>query len=290
MTSYIQVNERLSYYSHLMRLHKPVGTLLLLWPTLWALWLATSGHPNQTILVIFILGVFLMRSAGCVANDIADRHIDGYVARTQERPLAKKLVSVKEAVLLAGSLLAAAFGLVLFCNSLTIELAFIGVGLALFYPLMKRFTYMPQLGLGVAFAWSIPMAFAAETNEIPLAAWFLFLTVTIWPIIYDTMYAMVDREDDSKIGVKSTAILFADMDRLIIGLLQILFVLMMVALGLMFRLHLIYYISLGVVACMFIYQQWLISTRDTRQYFKAFLNNQWVGCVIFVAIVLSYTI
>lgn len=284
----MQLRERLPQYAYLMRLDKPIGILLLLWPTLWAIWLAGVGKPDPVNLIVFILGVMLMRSAGCIMNDFADRHIDKHVTRTRNRPLTSGKVTSKEALLLAGLLSLCAFLLVLLCNSFTIMLAFIGAALVVIYPFMKRFTHLPQFGLGVAFSWGVPMAFAAETGQITLSAWFLFLTATIWPIIYDTMYAMVDREDDVKIGVKSTAILFARMDIIIIALLQLLFVVMLVIVGLMFCLDVAYYFSLLMVAILFCYQQFLIKDREPSKCFAAFLNNNWIGFVIFIGIWMSH--
>lgn len=281
------IRARLPHYVALMRLDKPIGILLLLWPTLWALWLASSGKPDLKILFIFISGVILMRSAGCVINDFADRNVDGCVARTRNRPLAAGNVSPIEAILLAALLSCLAFILVLFCNRETILFAFVGLFLTILYPFLKRVTHLPQLGLGVAFAWGVPMAFAAQTNSVSLAAWFLFCTGMVWPLIYDTMYAMVDRADDVKIGVKSTAILFNDMDKMIISLLQILFIAMLIIVGLMFRLKHIYYKAIFVVALLFLYQQWLIKKRQPAECFAAFLNNNWVGFVIFVGIFLG---
>lgn len=282
------IRNRLSQYACLIRLHKPVGILLLLWPTLWALWLASKGHPDPTILAIFVAGVFLMRSAGCVMNDFADRHFDGHVERTRHRPLAAGQVTVFEALIIAGLLSFSALLLVLQCNQLTIYLSFVGAGLALLYPFLKRVTHLPQVGLGMAFTWGVPMAFAAETGAVNMSGWFLFFTGMLWPVIYDTMYAMVDREDDVKIGVKSTAILFDAMDKLIIGLIQILFVILLVVIALMFELHKVFYLCIGAVAALFIYQQWLIKDRDSHKCFKAFMNNNWVGFVIFIGIALSY--
>lgn len=280
--------EKLKNYAYLVRLHKPIGILLLLWPTLWALWLASRGSPSPKLLFIFITGVIIMRSAGCIVNDFADRHVDGHVERTRHRPLATGQVSVREALMLAALLGAMAFILVLACNTFTILLAFVGAALAIIYPFLKRITHLPQLGLGLAFSWGVPMAFAATNGRVGLSAWLLFSTCVLWPVIYDTLYAMVDRNDDLTIGVKSTAILFNEMDKLIIALLQCLFVIAMVMVGLMFNLHLIYYVSLIVVAILFIYQQWLIKDRTPMLCFKAFLNNNWVGFVIFLGIVLSY--
>lgn len=284
----MQIKNRLYQYALLTRLNKPIGALLLLWPTLWALWLAGKGHPQPSILMIFIIGVILMRSAGCAANDFADRHVDGQVERTKNRPLASGKIKSIEAIMVAGILLLASFLLVLQCNLFTIQLAFVGAALALVYPFLKRYTHLPQLGLGAAFAWGVPMAFAALTNSIPLSAWFLFFTALLWPIIYDTMYAMVDRNDDEKAGIKSTAILFGAHDKLVIGLLQILFLMMLTITGILFDLNVFYYVSLMIVVVLFVYQQWLIQARDRAKCFAAFLNNNWVGLVIFIGIVLSY--
>ena len=281
------LREPCASYLILMRLNKPIGILLLLWPTLWGLWLASQGQPQGKILAIFVIGVILMRSAGCIINDFADRHLDGHVKRTRDRPLACGKVSPRAALILAALLSFSAFLLVLFCNAFTIFLAFIGLALTSLYPLMKRFTHLPQCGLGVAFAWGIPMAFAAEVNQLTAAAWFLFLTAMIWPIIYDTMYAMVDREDDQRAGIKSTAILFNSMDKHIIALLQAVFVLMLIFVGIIFQLHRIYYAALFVATLCFIYQQWLIKDRDVTRCFRAFLNNNWVGLIIFLGIYLS---
>lgn len=278
---------QLPYYFQLMRLHKPIGILLLLWPTLWALWLAKRGFPDLKILMVFITGVVLMRSAGCVINDFADKKFDRYVTRTKDRPYASGKVQTTEVIGLAGFLVFLAFLLVLSCNSLTIMLAFVGMGLAVAYPFLKRITHLPQLGLSLAFTWGVPMAFAAQLNYIPKNAWFLFVTGTVWPLMYDTIYAIIDRKDDVKIGVKSTAILFDDMDKLIIGLLQTLFVAMLVIVGLMFRLKFPYYFSLVIVISLFIYQQWLIKTRDPEKCLAAFNNNNWVGLAIFAGIVFS---
>lgn len=282
------MRDQLKQCAYLMRLHKPIGIFLLLWPTLWALWLASAGKPNVIIVVIFILGVILMRSAGCVINDIADRNIDGRVERTRLRPLATGKVSVREALVLFFILIFAAFLLVLLLNTFTILLAFVGAALTVFYPLMKRFTHLPQVGLGVAFAWSVPMAFAAEINSIPASAWLVFVIAVIWPVIYDTMYAMVDRRDDLKIGVKSTAILFGSHDKFIIGLLQSIILLLFVLLGYFFQLNLYYYCSVIVAALLFSYQQWLIKDREPQKCFAAFLNNHWVGLSVFTGIFLSY--
>lgn len=274
-------------YAYLLRLHKPIGTLLLLWPTLWGLWLASAGFPASNVLLIFVAGTFLMRSAGCAVNDFADRHVDGRVTRTKNRPLAQGVISSRGALLVAAVLSLVAFLLVLQCNWLTIELSIIAAIIAFIYPFLKRFTHLPQVGLGVAFSWGVPMAFAAVLNEVPLRGWFLFLACVLWPIIYDTYYAMVDREDDVKVGVKSTAILFAQRDKWILGLLQFLFLVMLTLVGVCFNLSTIYYSSLVVVGLLFVYQQQLIKHRERDKCFQAFLHSNWVGLVIFLGIYLG---
>ncbi len=280
--------QQLRQYVYLMRLDKPIGILLLLWPTMWALWLASAGRPDTVILLVFIAGVILMRSTGCILNDFADRSFDGHVTRTQDRPLARGTIPPSYALCLAATLSLMAFLLVLHCNLLTIVLAFIGAVLTLLYPYLKRVTHLPQVGLGLAFAWGIPMAFAAETGSVSQAAWVLFLAAAIWPVIYDTMYAMVDRADDVNIGVKSTAILFAQHDRAIIALLQLSFLLVMGIVGWLFQLPHRFMFALLIVAVLFIYQQWLIRARAPQHCFAAFLNNHWVGFVIFLGILSSY--
>ncbi len=279
---------RLKLYAQLMRLHKPIGIYLLLWPTLWSLWLATDQMlPSISNLIIFVLGVVLMRSAGCVINDFADRKIDSHVKRTEDRPLASGKVSTQEALILFSVLIIAAFLLVLMTNVLTIQLSIGGVLLAASYPFMKRYTYLPQVVLGAAFAWSIPMAFAAESGSIKMEAWLIYLAVVLWTVVYDTFYAMVDRDDDLKIGVKSTAILFGEQDKVITGFLQLLTLYTLMMVGQRFDLSLPYYLSLGGVAALFIYQQWLIRFRDRDACFKAFLNNHWVGLAVFAGIALD---
>jgi 4-hydroxybenzoate polyprenyltransferase len=276
--------EKCKKYLLLMRLNKPIGILLLLWPTLWALWLSADGIPNYKVLGIFIAGVLLMRSAGCIINDFADRHFDLHVKRTATRPLATGAIKSRHALLLFFVLTLVAFGLVLLLNEYTILLAVVGAFLAVAYPFMKRFTHLPQVGLGCAFSWGVPMAFAAENNVIPFAAWVLFFTAILWPVIYDTMYAMTDKDDDIKIGVKSTAILFAGYDKIIIAVLQMVFLLGLVAVGFLFQLNRYYDVSLLIVAGFFVYQQRLIKDRDRQLCFQAFLNNHWVGLVIFLGI------
>lgn len=276
----------LKHYALLMRLHKPIGIFLLLWPTLWALWLASHDQPNGLIAIIFVLGVVLMRSAGCVMNDIADRHFDGHVERTRQRPLAAGKVSLFEAFVLFAVLLCAAFILVLQLNTLTIELAFVGAALAIIYPFMKRFTHLPQLGLGVAFAWGVPMVFAAQLNTVPWQAWLVFLAAALWPVIYDTMYAMVDQQDDVKIGIKSTAILFGTLTQGVLAGLQILFLLLLIFIGIVFKLSIYYFFSLIFMLLLCGYQQWLIRENDRENCFKAFLNNNWVGLIILLGMML----
>lgn len=270
-----------------MRIHQPIGTLLLLWPTMWALWVAGKGQPSLNTVLLFCLGVFVMRSAGCVINDYADRHFDGAVERTKQRPLALGQVSPREALALFIFLIAIAFMIVISFNVLTIKLAFIAVLLASFYPFTKRFFATPQLILGLAFAWAIPMAFAAETGRLPLACWLLFAAAVLWPLVYDTMYAMVDRKDDLKIGIKSTAILFGQYDRLCVAIIQGLFVTTLIILGYLLRLNIAYYYMLSSVIVLFVYQQYLIRDRQPANCFKAFKNNHWVGLLIFIGFVLS---
>ena len=277
----------LSHIIHLTRLNKPIGILLLLWPTLTALWLASGGVPSVKLLFIFTLGTVLMRSAGCIVNDLADRHFDGSVERTKTRPLVQQTVSVQAALILVGLLSAAAFTLVLFCNALTIYLAIAGASWTILYPFTKRWMALPQAILGIAFAWGIPMAFAAVNQQVPRAAWFLFGTYLLWPLIYDTQYAMVDREDDKRIGIQSSAILFGQYDRWWIAGLQGLFLGLSVAVGRLFHLPRIYTAALILCTLLFFYQQWLIKDRDRKQCFKAFLNNQWVGLILFLGVALA---
>ncbi len=280
--------DRLYQYALLTRLHRPIGIYLLLWPTLWAVWIAGSGQPTELITIVFIVGVILMRSAGCVINDYADRRIDLHVQRTKERPIASGHVSEKEALILFMLLCLSAFGLVLLLNWLTVQLSVIALLLAAIYPFMKRYTYLPQIFLGAAFGWAIPMAFAAELNTVPLIAWWLFFINILWVIAYDTMYAMVDREDDLKIGVKSTAILFGKADKVIIAGLQALVLILLLALGWTLQFHWIYHIGVLGALGLALYQQWLIKDRKPALCFKAFLNNHWFGFVIFLGIVVQY--
>lgn len=278
------------HYLALMRVDRPIGTYLVLWPTLWALFLAAEGWPDWQLLVIFSLGTFLMRSAGCVINDYADRKVDAHVARTRERPFATGSVTEKEALVLFALLCLSAFALVVLTNWLTVLLSLGAVALAACYPFMKRYTHLPQVVLGAAFAWSIPMAFAAQRGELPSTLWLIYIAVLLWTVAYDTFYAMVDRDDDLKIGVKSTAILFGDDDRAITAMLQATVILIMVLVGKQFALSFIYYASLMAAAGLFFYQQQLIRDRRKEDCFKAFLNNHYVGMVICLGIVLHYTL
>lgn len=275
-------------YFDLMRLNKPIGVYLLLWPTFWALWVAAEGIPDLSIFIIFTLGVILMRAAGCVINDYADRHVDGHVERTVNRPLVTGVVSSKQALVLFFSLLAAAFVLVLFTNTLTIQLSFIGAGLAALYPFMKRHTHLPQVFLGAAFSWAIPMAFAAQSGELPKYIWLMYIANLSWTVAYDTMYAMVDRNDDLKIGVKSTAILFGDADRVMIAILHAISVFCLFLLGSELSLGLYYYLGLFVAVGLMVYQHWLIRARDRAGCFAGFINSHWIGVAVWVGLVLSY--
>ena len=274
----------MSPYFRLMRLDKPIGIYLLLWPTLWALFLAADGLPRFDLLIIFLLGVVIMRSAGCVINDYADRKIDKLIKRTQHRPITSGEVSAKSALVLFFVMMLAAFGLVLMTNSLTIQLAFAAAGLAIIYPFTKRWTHLPQFILGLAFAMSVPMAFAATNNNVPEGAWWIFSATVIWTVIYDTMYAMADREEDVKIGVKSTAILFDKYDKLIIGLLQICLLLILLEILEVFNLNIFYDISVILSAFLMIYHQNLIRNREKTACFQAFLHNNFIGMVIFIGI------
>jgi len=279
---------RLQALLQLIRFDKPIGTLLLLWPTLWALWIAADGFPDPGLLLIFVLGTFLTRSAGCIVNDLADRHVDGAVKRTSNRPLVTGTVTEREALVLFTVLMALAFALVLFTNRLTVGLSVVAVLLASSYPFMKRFTHLPQLVLGAAFSWGIPMAFAAQRGELPPALWLLYLGNLLWTIAYDTKYAMVDRDDDLKVGIKSTAILFGRHDRLVVGILQLLTLAALYLAGRAFALGTYYNLSLLAAAGLFGYHQYLIRHRDRDSCFRAFLHNNWVGLVIFLGIAAHY--
>lgn len=276
--------ERLGQYWLLVRGNKPVGWLLLLWPTWWGLWLAADGFPPPGILVIFTLGVWLTRSAGCVVNDYADRWLDGSVERTKERPLARGSVSGREALMVFAVLMLVAFGLVLLTNRLTIYLSLIAVVLASSYPYLKRYTYLPQVYLGIAFGWSIPMAFAAIQNTVPPIAWLLFCANVLWSTAYDTWYAMVDRDDDIRMGAKSTAILFGDLDLIVLGVLQGGFLLALIMVGQRAELGVVYCAGLGIAAGLIAWEFWIGRRRDREGCFRAFLHNSWVGAVVFAGL------
>ncbi|MBL4829111.1 MAG: 4-hydroxybenzoate octaprenyltransferase [Aliivibrio sp.] len=271
----------------LTRMNRPIGSLLLLWPTLWALFLAADGIPRWDVLVVFVLGVFFMRSAGCVINDFADRHFDGHVKRTSKRPIPAGLVSGKEAIVIFLLLGISSFLLVLTMNNLTIFLSLGGIILAAAYPFMKRFTHLPQLILGMAFGWAIPMAYAAQSGELPAQAWLLFVINILWTIAYDTMYAMVDRDDDLNIGIKSTAILFGRFDKLIIGLLQLSVIALLIFLGWWLSLENAYYWGVLAAAVLFVHQQRLIRERKRKECLQGFLNNNYVGMALFIGLAIS---
>ena len=268
----------------IMRFDKPIGTFLLAAPTLWSIALANEGFPSLRLLAIFSAGIVVMRAAGCIANDLADRNLDGHVERTRLRPLVTGALSVKEAVALLLLLLATALGLVALTNPLTIKLSFAGAGLAMIYPLMKRITHLPQIVLGIAFSWSIPMAFAASINALPSALWWLFTANLLWTVVYDTQYAMVDREDDLSVGIKSTAILFGALDVRIIGLLQCLCLIAFWRCGVAFALGPIYYAAVIAVGILFARHLWLIRDRDITQCFAAFNQSKWIGLIILMGL------
>ena len=267
-----------------MRFDKPIGTFLLAAPTLWGITLANEGFPSLRLLAIFLAGIVVMRAAGCIANDLADRNLDGHVERTRLRPLVTGALSVKEAVALLLLLLATALGLVALTNPLTIKLSFAGAGLAMIYPLMKRITHLPQIVLGIAFSWSIPMAFAASINALPSALWWLFTANLLWTVVYDTQYAMVDREDDLSVGIKSTAILFGALDVRIIGLLQCLCLIAFWRCGVAFSLGPIYYAAVAAVGILFARHLWLIRDRDIEHCFAAFNQSKWIGLIILMGL------
>ena len=277
-------------YFRLMRLNKPIGIYLLLWPTYWALFLSAGGWPDIDLLIIFTCGVIITRSAGCVINDYADREIDKHIARTRDRPIAAGEISPKAALLLFFALALAAFALVLLTNTLTIKISFIALALAVLYPFTKRWTNLPQLILGIAFAMSVPMAFSAQTGTVPASAGWIVLATVLWTLIYDTLYAMADRDEDLKIGVKSTAILFAEYDRIFITLLQILLMIVFIKIGNLFDLGTFYDISLIIILLFMIYHQFLIKKRQKMDYFKAFINNHFIGMTVFFGIFLSIAI
>ena len=280
--------DRIEQYWLLARFDRPIGILILLWPALWALWVASDGRPDLLVLIVICLGVVLMRAAGCVINDYADRDFDPHVERTKQRPIAAGKVKPSEAITVFVVLCLCAFGLVLMLNIYTIMLSFIAAFLAASYPFMKRYTQLPQAYLGIAFGWAVPMSFSAQINSIPAVAWVMYLAVVLWALVYDTMYAMVDKDDDLKIGVKSTAILFGAYDRHIMAVLQIIIIGLLIAVGLMKALSWPYYSGVIVAAGLSGYQQKLIFHREKTLCFKAFLNNNWFGMAVFLGLVMDY--
>jgi 4-hydroxybenzoate polyprenyltransferase len=280
---------QLRNYAKLMRLDKPVGIWLLLWPTLWALWISSAGRPDQGLFIIFVAGVVVMRSAGCVLNDFADRNFDPYVERTRDRPLASGAVAPLEALTLFAALGLIAIGLATMLNQPARLLAIVGAVLTVLYPFIKRYVSVPQFVLGLAFGWAIPMAFAAQTGRIPELAWLVFGTTVIWAVIYDTFYAMVDRADDRKIGIKSTAILFGEADLFVIGGLQVLMLVALLLIGQRADLGAWYHAAVGCAGILMAWHQWLARDRSPARCFEAFLQNHFIGLIIFVGIVLHYT-
>lgn len=271
-----------------MRLDKPVGIWLLLWPELWALWIAGAGRPEPRILIIFLVGTVVMRSAGCVINDFADRNVDPYVKRTKDRPLAARRIGPREALMLFFGLAAVALCLALQLDFATLKLAFIGAALTVSYPFLKRFFPLPQFYLGLAFGWAVPMAYMAASGTLPRVAWVLFVTAVLWACIYDTLYAMVDRDDDLKIGVRSSAILFADMDKLIVAIMQLMMLFALLLVGRAMKFGHWYLTGVAAAAVFFLYQQWLIRDREPSRCFRAFQNNQYVGLSVFIGVLLEY--
>lgn len=279
--------DRIHQYARLARLDRPIGTLLLLWPTLWALWIAADGAPPLHLLLVFVLGVFLTRSGGCVLNDYADRHVDGSVERTRDRPLPAGRVAPEEALVLAAMLFSAAFLLVLTTNRLTVLLSFAGAVLAAIYPYMKRVTWLPQFFLGLAFSWGIIMAFAATTDTVPPLAWMIYIANVLWAMVYDTIYAMVDRDDDLRLGIRSTAILFDDADTTLVGIMQIMMLVVLVLAGVQAGLGFWYYLGVSLAGAQFVRHQFLIRDRSRAGCFRAFMLNNFVGLTLFVAIVVD---
>jgi len=280
---------QLRNYGKLMRIDKPIGIWLLLWPTLWALWLAGEGHPDPSLFVVFMLGVFVMRSAGCVLNDYVDRKIDPYVERTRTRPIASGVVAPNEALILFLALALIAIGLATMLNRPARMLAIVGAVLTIAYPFIKRYISIPQFVLGLAFGWAVPMAFAAQTGATPQLAWLVFGSAVIWAIIYDTFYAMVDREDDRRIGIKSTALLFGEVDLFVIAGMQLVMLAALIFIGARADLGFWYFLSVAVAACLMAYHLWLARDRQPAGCFAAFLHNHNIGLVIFIGVVLHYT-
>jgi len=284
-----RVIDRARQYWLLARFDRPIGILILLWPALWALWVASNGKPDMLVFTVICSGVIIMRAAGCVINDYADRDFDPHVERTKQRPIAAGNVSPKEALLFFLVLIACAFALVLLLNIYTILLSFVGAFLAASYPFMKRYTQLPQAYLGIAFGWAVPMSFSAQINAIPMVAWLMYIAVILWALVYDTMYAMVDKDDDLKIGVKSTAILFGKYDRHIMAVLQIIILGLLIVIGILQHNGWAYYMGVMCAAGLSVYQQHLIFHRDKVLCFKAFLNNNWFGLAIFMGLLVDYS-
>ncbi len=285
-----RIKDRARQYWLLARFDRPIGILLLLWPALWALWVASDGKPNALVFTVICSGVVIMRAAGCVINDYADRDFDPHVERTKQRPIAAGKVTPKEALIFFLVLITMAFALVLLLNIYTILLSFGGAFLAASYPFMKRYTQLPQAYLGIAFGWAVPMSFSAQTNSIPVVAWIMYLAVILWALVYDTMYAMVDKDDDIKIGVKSTAILFGNYDRHIMAVLQLIILGLLLIIGIMEHSGFAYYSGLICAAGLSVYQQKLIFHRDKALCFKAFLNNNWFGLAVFMGLLIDYSL
>jgi len=284
------LHERLPIYLQLIRFDRPIGSFLLLWPTWWGLWFAAEGYPHFGNLLVFTAGVFLMRSAGCVVNDYADRHFDGHVERTRNRPMASGRIAEGEALALGAGLALLAFLLVMFTNVMTVWLSIAGLAIATVYPFLKRHTHLPQLGLGCAFSWGIPMAFAAERDALPPELWVVFCAALLWSVVYDTFYAMVDREDDLKVGLKSTAILFGEADRAITAALQAMVLVLLLLAGRQFGMGVGYHLGLFLGTLLFVYQQWLIRRREREACFRAFLNNNLFGLAVFAGIASDYAL
>lgn len=280
--------QRLYHYALLMRLHRPIGTLLLLWPTLIALWMAADGTPQLPLVLIFIAGVIVMRAAGCVINDYADKDFDGHVSRTKSRPIVSKQVSPREALIVFLVLLLFAFGLVCLTNSMTIQLSFVAFLLATTYPFMKRYTHFPQVILGAAFGFAIPMVYSAMDHSLSIDCWLLYAAAILWAVAYDTLYAMVDKEDDLKIGIKSTAIAFGRYDKYWVAGCHLLMMCLMIILGWQVGCGPYYFLAIVIALGFIFYQQWLIKNRDKEACFQAFLNNQWVGAILFLGTVLDF--
>ena len=282
------LRRRLRDLAYLMRLDRPIGIWLLLWPTLWAVWIGSLGHPQPRLLLIFVLGTVMMRSAGCVINDFLDRNIDPHVRRTRDRPLAARRVAPVEALWLFLILVAGAFLLVLQLNPATVRLSYVGAALTLSYPLLKRFVPVPQFYLGVAFGWAIPMAFTAELGVVPRVGWVLMLAAVLWAGVYDTFYAIADRPDDLRVGVKSSAITFGDMDLLMVGAMQVMVLLALMFAGRLLELTAPYYTGLVAAAGCFVWQQWVARKRDAAGCIRAFQNNNYFGVIILAALVVDY--